>query len=277
MTIEARKDAARFTGKGGAGVAPHGGACARPRRARIAAAVAFALSAAASARERPVVLDVEAVGAWQGRNDVQSPNTAPSTRFALDDITGSGPFATGRLQLAWPFRERQEWRVLVAPLSVSAGGSLPGPVRFEGASFAAGAVQGRYQFDSWRLTWRYHWIDRPDLSVKVGFTAKLRDASIELRQGALRARKDNTGFVPLLHAAFERPLATGWSLQGDVDALAGGPGYAIDAGLRVARELGAGWSASAGVRYLDGGADNDEVYAFATFTSVTLGITRRFD
>jgi hypothetical protein len=31
----------------------------------------------------------------------------------------------------------------------------------------------------------------------------------------------------------------------------------------------------AGARYLDGGADNDEVYAFADFTSVTLGVTWR--
>lgn len=253
-----------------------GGARAR-RCAPLLAVVALSAADVAGARERPVVLDVEAVAAWQGRNDVQSPNAPPATRFALDGITGSGPFATGRLQLAWPFRERQEWRVLVAPLSVSASGSLPGAVRFEGANFAPGAVDGRYRFDSWRVTWRYRWIDRPDLNVKVGFTAKLRDASIELRQGALRARKDNTGFVPLLHAALERPLARGWSLQADIDALAGGPGYAIDAGARLARNLGDGWSVSGGVRYLDGGADNDEVYAFATFTSLTLGVTRRFD
>lgn len=232
---------------------------------------------AAPADSRTVVLDVEGVGAWQGRNDVQSPNAPSSTRFALDALTGSGPFATGRVQLAWPFRERQEWRVLAAPLRVSAAGTLPTAVRFEGVGFAPGPARGRYQFDSWRVTWRYHWIDRPDLSVKLGFTAKLRDASIELRQGALRARKDNTGFVPLLHAAVARPLGSGWSVQGDVDALAGGPGYAIDAGVRLARDLGRGWSVHGGLRYLDGGADNDEVYAFATFTSVTLGVTRRFE
>ena len=60
-----------------------------------------------------------------------------------------------------------------------------------------------------------------------------------------------------------------------VDALAGGPGYAVDAGLRVSRELAPGWRATGGVRWLDGGADNDEVYSFATFTSVTLGVAWR--
>jgi hypothetical protein len=245
--------------------------------AALAAVAGLAASAPSLARERPIVVDLDAVSAWQGRNDVQSPNAPPATRFALDALTGSGPFLAPRLQVALPFGARQELRLLAAPLSVEEDGVLATPVNFEGTDFAAGAARGRYQFDLWRVTWRYHWIDRPDLSVKLGFTAKLRDASIELRQGTRSARKDDIGFVPLLHAALERPFGARWSLQADVDALAGGPGYAIDAGVRLARDLGAGWSASAGMRFLDGGADNDEVYAFATFTSVTLGISRRFE
>jgi hypothetical protein len=51
----------------------------------------------------------------------------------------------------------------------------------------------------------------------------------------------------------------------------------VDAGARLVRDLGGGWSASAGLRFLDGGADNDEVYAFASFASVTLGVSRRFE
>jgi hypothetical protein len=139
----------------------------------------------------------------------------------------------------------------------------------------AGPISARYQFDSWRATWRHRWIDREDLVVKVGATAKIRDASIRLKSGALEASKDNTGFVPLLHVALERPLSAQWRLEADVDALAGGPGYAVDAGVRLARNVSSGWSIHAGARYLDGGADNDEVYAFADFTSVTLGVTWR--
>ena len=239
------------------------------------AALSWSVSGAAA--ERPVVLDVEGVAAWQGRNDAQVPNDASGTRFAIDSVTGSGPFPAARIQLAWPVGERQELRFLAAPLSVEETGNFDAPVNFQGQQFSAGTVAARYRFDSWRATWRYHWIDRPGLSVKVGFTAKIRDASIGLAQGARSARKDDTGFVPLLHASLERPLAERWTLQADVDALAGGPGYAVDAGVRVARELGGGWAAHAGVRFLDGGADNDEVYAFARFTSVTLGVSRRFD
>lgn len=219
-----------------------------------------------------LTFDLGVFAASQGRNMVQVPNDASGTRFDLDALTGSGPYLAPRLEVSAPLGERSEWRVLLAPLSLSETGSAKQAIRFQGANFAPGAIDARYQFNSWRATWRWRWIEREDLSVKVGFTAKIRDASIRLRQGGLSASKDNTGFVPLLHATFERSLNKDWSVDGDIDALAGGPGYAVDAGLRVSRELAPGWSLGANVRFLDGGADNDEVYAFARFTSVGLSI-----
>jgi hypothetical protein len=238
-------------------------------------ACAALLGATPAGRAAGPDIDVEGVAAWQGRNVVQSPNDATATRFSLKSLTGSGPAWSARLQASGRIGERHEWRVLVAPLSVSGTGASAAPIRFEGATFAPGQVTADYRFDSWRATWRWRWIDRDGLVVKVGATAKIRDAGIRLRQGSTTARKVNTGFVPLLHGAFERRLGDGWALEGDVDALAGGPGYAVDAGLRVARELSPGWRVTGGVRWLDGGADNDEVYSFATFTSVTVGVAWR--
>lgn len=220
-------------------------------------------------------IDIEWVRASQGRNVVQVPNDATGSRFSLDALTGSGPANAPRIQISWRSGEKQEWRLLAAPLSLSGGDVTATPIDFQGQRFAPGSVSARYQFNSWRATWRYRWIDREDLVVKLGVTAKIRDASIRLKSGSREASKDNTGFVPLLHVAVERPLSAQWRLEADVDALAGGPGYAVDAGLRFARDLSAGWSVHAGARYLDGGADNDEVYAFADFTSVTLGVTWR--
>ena len=239
-------------------------------------AFAWVMVAACSVSTATAIeFDLEGLVAWQGRNVVQSPNDASGTRFSLEPLTEAGPAWSGRLQLSGILKDRHEWRVLVAPLSVSGTGLTDTPIRFEGAVFAPGTVAADYRFDSWRATWRWRWIDREDLKVKVGVTAKIRDASIQLRQGGVSARKDNTGFVPLLHGAFERRLAPGWALEGDIDALAGGPGYAVDVGMRISRELSRDWQATAGARWLDGGADNDEVYAFASFTSVTLGVRWR--
>ena len=249
----------------------------RPMSGRARAALAaMALSASVPlAHGSGVEVDVEGVAAWQDRNVVQSPNDATATRFSLKTLTGSGPAWSGRLQASGRIKERHEWRVLVAPLSVSGTGPGAVPIRFEGGVFAPGQVSADYRFDSWRATWRWRWIDREDLVVKIGATAKIRDASVRLSQGTVSARKADKGFVPLLHGAFERRLGDRWALEGDIDALAGGPGHAVDAGLRVSRELSSGWRVTGGVRWLDGGADDDEVYSFATFTSVTLGVAWR--
>lgn len=249
------------------------------RKGRASAAIFAAIAVCAvsavmpsTARSAELRVDLEGVAAWQQRNTVQSPNDATGSRFSLDALTGSGPAYAPRLQVSGRFKDRYEWRLLYAPLSVSGAGVSAVPIRFEGATFAPGSVTADYRFDSWRATWRWRWIDRDDLVVKVGVTAKVRDASIRLRQGTLTARKTDTGFVPLLHGAFERRLAPGWNLEGDIDALAGGPGYAVDAGLRLTREVVPGWRVTGGVRFLDGGADSDEVYAFARYASITLGV-----
>ena len=218
------------------------------------------------------VIDTDVYASWQGRNDVQVPNDSTGSRFALDRLTGDGPYVAPRVQLSWPSSGRREWRVLLAPLSLLNEGVSADPIRFQGTNFSSGPVDARYQFNSWRGTVRWRWIDRDDLVVKVGFTAKIRDASIRLRQGARSAEKNNTGFVPLLHGAFERPLGAGWRVEGDIDALAGGPGYAVDTGLKLMKSIDDEWSVGASVRFLDGGADNDEVYAFARFTSAGISI-----
>lgn len=245
------------------------------RNVGLGCAVACALPLGVEAAEFAAV-DVELLASRQLRNRAQVPNEATATRFSIEDIQGAGPYVAGRLQLVARIGERQEIRALVAPLTIEESGTSAIPIRFQGAQFSPGNLRATYQFDSYRITWRWRWIDRDDLSVKVGFTAKLRDARIELRQGTTTARKDDVGFVPLAHLAVDRRLGEQWSIQADVDALGGGPGYAIDAGARLSYALDRRWKVGLVLRVLDGGADSDEVYSFARFASVGLAVTRSF-
>jgi hypothetical protein len=110
----------------------------------------------------------------------------------------------------------------------------------------------------------------------VGFTAKIRDAKIELRQGALDAKDTDVGFVPLLHLSSDVRFASHWHLLADVEGLAGGPGRAVDFALELGRGIGPHWIVSAGYRTLEGGADVTEVYNFAWFNDVVLSIVYRW-
>lgn len=241
----------------------------------------FALSAAllvsvpvASAAQVPrLVVEVEGGPVWQSYNDVEIPNDGSATRFSLRELAGAGPAAGGRLYVTWNRNERHGLRLLLAPFTLVGTGVPERSLRFAGATYAAGQpAEATYTFDSYRLTYRYRFHAGDRTTAWIGLTAKVRDAVIALEQGATTSRKDDLGFVPLLHLAGVWRFAPGWLLDLDVDALAGGPGRAEDVALRVGYDLGDRWTVRAGYRTVEGGADVDEVYTFAWLHAAVVSV-----
>ncbi len=219
--------------------------------------------------------ELEGGAVWQSSNDVQIPNDNTGTRFSLVDVTGKGPWAAGRLYVTWNINPRHGLRVLLAPLSVTETATLADPLEFAGSSFAAGVpTEATYKFNSWRLSYRYRFHSGERWDWWVGFTAKVRDANVRLDQGTVAAEKSDVGFVPLLHLASTWRAGTRVSFELDADALAGGPGRAIDASLKLRYHFGDKWSLAGGYRTVEGGADVDEVYNFAWlhYAVVSLGL-----
>jgi hypothetical protein len=234
----------------------------------VAAIAALLCATVARAQDRPPVprleLELEAGPVWQSRNAAQVPNDESGTRFSLAALAGKGPWPAARGYVTWNVNARHALRVLLAPLSIRATGTLAHPVRFAGASYAAGApVEAEYTFDSYRLTYRYRVRETARTSAWVGFTAKVRNATIALEQGATASRKDDVGFVPLLHLAGEWRLAPRWLATVDADALAGGPGRAEDVAVKLGYRATPRLSLHAGYRMVEGGADVPSTYSFA--------------
>lgn len=255
-----------------------------PRPTRVVALLFAFAGAGAAASPAPLAaqsprfeLELEGGPAWQSRNDVEIPNDGTASRFSLADLAGPGPVAAGRLYLTWSFSESQSLRLLLAPLRLTGTGVPAGPLRFAGASYSAGMpLEATYQFNSYRVSyrWRFHASDR--YAAWVGFTAKVRDASIGLAQGSTSSRKDDLGFVPLLHLAGDWRPRPGWRVSFDADALAGGPGRAMDASLKLVYDFDDRWSVRAGYRTVEGGADVESVYAFAWLHYATAAVAWRW-
>jgi hypothetical protein len=235
------------------------------------------VSGAEGEKEPAFVIELEAGPAWQSRNDVQIPNDESGTRFSMIDLQGNGPWPAGRVYLTWNITSRHGLRALAAPLSITETGELTSQTSFAGATFDAGTpTEATYQFNSWRLTYAYRFHSGERWAWWVGFTAKVRDAKIELSQGGTSAEKTDLGFVPLLHVRGWYRFSDRWRLALDVDALAGGPGRAEDASLKLYMDLNDRWSLSAGYRTVEGGADVDEVYNFAWFHYAVASAAFRF-
>jgi hypothetical protein len=234
------------------------------------------LPAEGAAQTSPFVVEVEGGPAWQTRNDAEVPNDGTATRFSISDLVGAGPRAATRIYLTWRRSESQAMRLLVAPLSLTEAGTPSGPLTFAGETYEGGEpLRAKYTFNSYRLSylWRVHAGARSELWI--GATAKVRDATIALAQGDTRSRTDDLGFVPLFHLSADRRFDGGWSLAFDADALAGGPGRAIDASLKVGYDLDDRWSVRAGYRTVEGGADVESVYSFAWLHYLAASIVWR--
>lgn len=223
------------------------------------------------------VVELEAGPVWQSDNEVEIPNDGTATRFSLVDLAGNGAWPAGRLYVTWNMGERHALRVLLAPLTVTETGVPDQPLNFAGASYdVARETDVTYTFNSYRLSYRYRVYAAERTRAWIGGTAKLRDAVVELEQGATTSRKTDLGFVPLLHLAGEWDFAPRWRLNLTADALAGGPGRAIDAALTIGYDFDREWSVNAGYRTVEGGADVSEVYNFAWLHYMVFSVSRRF-
>lgn len=214
---------------------------------------------------------------WFSRNDVRIPNSDEGDRFDLLYLTGSGPDTFLRIGGEYHWRDRHSFTGLYAPVRVSGRGVLTDDTRFAGGEFTgAETVRGTYQFNTYRLGWRYHWIENDSYRIRIGVTALVRDANVKLRQGQQRADDPDLGLVPLLSVQATRYWSNGWALDLDVEGLGAPQGRAIDAALALEYSLSPQLTARLGYRTLEGGADNSSVYTFAWLHYGLIGLRYRF-
>lgn len=217
-------------------------------------------------------LELETGGVFSGYNNIAIPGDT-GTRFSLSRDFKTDPALYLRLRMTWKIAARHSLSVLYAPLKLSASGTSKFPISFFGADFPAGAdVNGTFMFNSYRLTYRYEVVSTDAWIAGIGFTAKIRDAAIGLEGGGLSAKKTNVGFVPLLNARVEWRFSPKFGLLLDVDALAAPQGRAEDVLLAALYRISPSLTLRAGYRFVEGGADNDEVYNFTFIHYASIGL-----
>lgn len=235
-------------------------------------AIFLAYSSLVSASES--FIQVEGALVYQGRNDQRIPGNT-GTGFSLREFD-HGPFDAVRIYAGKTWGGRHEFRVLYAPLKIEANGRLNQNVNFNGKTFAPGEVHAVYKFNSYRLTYAYQFQPINEWILKLGGTAKVRDAEVSLTQGNQASAKKNVGFVPLLNFQAEKELSEAWKFRFDFDGLMAPQGRAFDVALFLERKLYPGFSLLAGYRMVEGGADNDSVYNMAWLHYATIGLRGDF-
>lgn len=222
-------------------------------------------------------VDIEGGMVTPGYNDVQIPNNETGTRFSLKKDLDIKQKAYYRLRLIYRLGKKHALSLLYAPLSLDAAGILESPVNFEGVHFESGSsVNALYQFNSYRLTYRYQLVSKSKLNFWIGFTAKIRDAEVKLETDTLESSKTNVGFVPLFHVYMEWKWGKRLGFLFEADALAAKQGRAEDVAAAIFYHLGRNVKLKFGFRFVEGGANVDEVYTFAMINYFFGGVIFSF-
>ena len=218
-----------------------------------------------SANEYPWSIHLETGAVWQHQNDVRIPGDT-GTRYSIADIAGEGPFPFYRVEYFLNLGEKKQLRFLMAPFRFSESGVPDNDIVYADKTFNAGQnTDFTYQFNSYRVSYRYLYKDSASWRLWLGGTIKIRDAEIVVKQGNVKAKDSNVGLVPLFNLYSDYQLNNDWRFIVDFDGLVGPQGRAIDLGLKFRYDIDKHWYLGAGYRILEGGADNDNVYNFAWF------------
>ena len=221
------------------------------------------------------LLELETGAVSFASNDVRIPGDT-GTPFDMLDVLGTGADPFARINVSWQLNNKHRLGFVAAPLVVEGSGALKQTTDFAGQTFEAGATDGRYQFSTYRFTWGYNVHQTDKWRWDLGVTGLIRDADISLEQGDIQASDDNVGFVPLLHVLGRYQINDRWHTEMTLDGLAGGPGRAIDLGLKAYYDIDDHWQLGVGYRLLEGGADTDDVYNFSWLNFATVSIGYRF-
>lgn len=222
-------------------------------------------------------IDLETGLAFQNYNDVRIPNEGATLFDFTKEFDAEGPVIPFRARLAYTIAEKNHIILLYAPLSIDYEGAPSKDIQFAGSVLEQNIpTNGYYQFNSYRITYRRDFIRNNQWILGAGFTAKIRDASVRLNnETGVSGRKDDLGFVPLLHLFAEYQFSD-YSLYFEGDGLAGGPGRAFDLFLGGRVLLTDKISCKVGYRLLEGGADVDEVYNFTLVNYGIIGLIVQF-
>ena len=221
-------------------------------------------------------VNIESGLAFCGYNDIQIPGDV-GTEYSFCDDLEYNPQAYGRLHLGYKFNDKHYVFATLAPFTVKAEGTLDETLFFDDSCFPAGdKLTSCYSFNSWRLTWRYTLVDGKRLQFALGFTAKIRDAYISVKDSNGREEFSNIGFVPIIHFMTNYQLNDKLGINLTGDALAAPQGRAEDVRFSVYYNLNKHMKLDLGYRVLEGGADNEKIYGFALFHYVSMGLSYQF-
>ena len=182
-----------------------------------------------------------------------------------------------RIYLSAIIKGNHEIRLLFAPLEYEGNVTSDEEILFNGVKLLAGETfETGYKFNSYRLSYLYHFNQNGRIQYRIGFTGKIRDAYTLVRKNGVETRFSNVGFVPLLHLGVNIIVTDRISLDSEVEGSWAPQGYALDFRSTLNYRISRNFSIGTGVGFLTGGAAAGSVETFSDIFFGFVGIKFKF-
>ena len=214
-------------------------------------------------------------GGFYNRIQIFTDEGTEFNAFGSQFRTPAQPFV--RLRFGYTIAKRHTIIGLFAPLTIrSFSNGYNEDILYQNITFDAGQpLEVRYMFNSYRITYRFHIVEKEKITFAMGATAKLRQAEIELSNDQTSSVNRNLGFVPIINFYLNyRPIQKlGIIFEGDALVAPNGVGRAEDIFLGAAYYINDNLAIKAGYRLLEGGSRNPESTTFTFIHYASIGAT----
>jgi hypothetical protein len=248
-----------------------------------------------SLRSLPIALTLVAESGFLGVIDHRIAFSDDDSSFRYHEDGGQDvlfPFL--RISAEVEVSRRHTAIFLYQPLALETRVKLPDGLEIDGESFSGESVRLLYSFPFYRLSYLYRVAHEPAWSIDLGASLQIRNATTEFEaRGENSAgfyRSAGIGLVPLLKARGRYELAGGFWLGLELDGIYAPVSYIngsdndtvgalLDASARLGYQVRRDVDAFLNVRYLGGGASNEDPDDYAVnwlnVVSVSLGAALR--
>lgn len=212
-------------------------------------------------------------------NDVRAPNenNQQGSFFSLsDDFQNVQTPIYFRAEARYLVNAKHTIETSAVPLTIESEGFLDNSLLFENVEFEGTNIKGKYQFNTYRLSYRYRIVNRSNFLIDLGASVLVRDAAITISKEDTNVSNTDLGYVPLISLNAEYKINPTFQVILKGDALVGPVGRAEDFFLGLQYSPSEKIALKTGYRLIEGGADVDQVYNFAFFHFASLGLAITF-
>lgn len=221
-------------------------------------------------------INIESGALFSTKNDFREGSNG--TQFSLIDDLETPTLPFFRVRLGYVLNNKHHFSLLVAPLQLTAKGTLDKDIIYADETFVANTpLEAVYRFNSFRFTYNRRIVSKSNFDLGIGLSLKMRDAGSTLENQNFLKGGFSTGFVPLIN------IISNWQVFDNLhfnffgDGLAASRGRAFDLAFTGNYKIGKNKSLSLGYRFFEGGSDGTNSYNFVKFHYAILGFTYQFD